>query len=215
MIFTDSKNIGIYGGTFDPIHIGHLRLAIEARNLLNLDEVHLIPCALPPHRMQPLFSAEQRLQMVRLACKQIDGLIANNYEIKSAKYSQNPSYTINTLINFRQNYPNSKIFLLLGSDSFANLTSWKSFHQFLDLANLAVINRPNQNPYNLTIRNFLTKNKANLAEIQNLKNGKIVELNNVPKLDISATQIRTYLQKNLPIDFLVPNNIKNFIAKSA
>jgi len=120
------NKIGIYGGTFDPIHIGHLRLAIEVLERLNLDQIRLIPCANPPHRSQPLFSTKQRLHMAQIACKNVQGLIVDDYEMVANQTSSKPSWTINTLKYMRQKYPEVGLYLLLGADSFADFMNWQN-----------------------------------------------------------------------------------------
>jgi len=208
------QRIGIYGGMFDPIHIGHLRLAIEGRELLKLDEVRLLPCANPAHRGGAFFSAGKRLKMVQLAITNIQGLIADDYEIISAAQNNNPSWTINTLKYMRDTYPTACLFLLLGSDSFANFMHWKKWDEFLNLCNLVVISRPNCPSYNLNIQQFIAEHKDFYWQANNNLNGKIIELNHIPLLDVSSSQIREYLQQKRSTCFLIPQAVREFIAKS-
>jgi len=202
----EPKRIGIYGGTFDPIHIGHLRLALEAFCRLNLTQVRFIPCGKPPHRLPPFFSKEQRLQMVQLACQDFPYLIADDLEMQRQK----PSWTIDTLRILRQKMPQDALFLLLGGDSFATLNSWKDWAQLLDFAHLVVIKRPNID-YPPKMMQYLREHQIAFSELKNLTFGKIITLENVPLLDISSQQIRAYLTQMRSIDFLVPKLVKEFI----
>jgi len=112
--------IGILGGTFDPIHYGHLRSALELKELFELDHVRLIPCAQPVHRGSPTATATQRLEMLQLAVKNQTDLIADAQELQRA----GGSYTFDTLTALRSNYPKVPLLLFIGSDAFNDFTTW-------------------------------------------------------------------------------------------
>ena len=133
--------IGIFGGTFDPVHYGHLRTALELKTLFKLTEIRLIPCANPPHRPAPLTPAPLRLQMLQLAVAGRQGLMADGCELSRAGLS----YTVDTLKRFGQNgwYP---ILLFMGMDAFAGLESWHQWQRLFDYAHVVVITRPGFDP---------------------------------------------------------------------
>ena len=115
--------IGVFGGTFNPIHYGHLRTAVEVKALLALDQVRLIPCKLPPHREQPDVSGEMRFAMVQLAVAEVDGLIADRCELDR----QGPSYMVDTLQTLKQQFPEQALVLMIGGDAFLGLERWYQF----------------------------------------------------------------------------------------
>ncbi|MDM8561987.1 nicotinate (nicotinamide) nucleotide adenylyltransferase [Candidatus Marithioploca araucensis] len=117
---TNNKPIGILGGTFNPIHHGHLRLALELYERLDLAKVLLIPSAYPPHRAQPSVSSQCRLEMVQAAIKGVKGLSVDDRELRR----QRPSYTVDTLKSLREDYPYHSLCLILGMDAFLGLPSW-------------------------------------------------------------------------------------------
>jgi len=114
------KPIGILGGTFNPIHHGHLRLAIELYERLSLAEVRLIPSANPPHREQPTVSSQHRLEMVQAAIPNITGLTVDDRELRRDGFS----YTVDTLASLREEYPDQPLCLILGMDAFIGLPRW-------------------------------------------------------------------------------------------
>jgi nicotinate-nucleotide adenylyltransferase len=134
------KVIGIFGGTFAPIHHGHLRLAIEARDALQLDEVRLIPAAQPPLRAAPALPAARRLRWVRLAIGRERGLVADGRELAR----RGPSYTIDTLVSLRAQFPRAALCLLLGQDAARSLPRWHRWRELLEYAHLVIFARPGQ-----------------------------------------------------------------------
>src|SRR5947207_1778884 len=120
-----SGAIGILGGTFDPIHYGHLRAAAEVRDQLRLDEVHLIPASVPPHRPPPVASAEARLAMTVLACAEFPGLVVDDREI----LRPGPSYTVQTLQEMHDENPGRPLAMIIGSDAFCGVAGWRRWEQ--------------------------------------------------------------------------------------
>jgi nicotinate-nucleotide adenylyltransferase len=139
-----SGPIGILGGTFDPIHYGHLRLAAEVRAALRMGEVHLIPAGSPPHRPPPVAAAEARLAMTVLGCAEFPGLDADGREIRR----QGPSYTVQTLQELHDDYPARPLALIIGSDAFAGIAAWHRWEQLFTLAHFIVVDRPGR-PFSL------------------------------------------------------------------
>src|SRR5476651_2279340 len=130
--------IGILGGTFDPIHFGHLRMALELYQALDLAEVRLIPCYQPVHRKQPVATPEQRLAMVHKAIDREPALQVDACEIER----QGPSYTIDTLITLHERLPNTPLCIFMGIDALLNFPSWHKWEAILQLAHLVVAHRP-------------------------------------------------------------------------
>ena len=125
-----SGPVGVLGGTFDPIHYGHLRPALELLETLELSEVRFIPCRIPAHRGAPSITAEQRLELVRLAIIGQPGFVADGRELRRA----GPSYMVDTLVALRQELGDTPLCLILGSDAFQALTTWHRWQALTDLA---------------------------------------------------------------------------------
>jgi len=135
---TTRRAIGLLGGTFDPIHLGHLAAAAVARETLHLDHVLLLPSNVPPHRAQPLASMPHRFGMVTLAVDGHDGLLASDLELTAA----GPSYTSATLHRLhRTGHPASQLFFIAGADAFAEIATWRDYPAFLDAAHFVVVSR--------------------------------------------------------------------------
>lgn len=130
--------IGIYGGTFNPIHYGHLRTAIEVREIFGLDELRLLPCAQPAHRATPEVSSEQRLQMLQLAISEAPELQIDTRELERAGIS----YMVDTLAAIRAEVRQVPIMLFIGMDAFNGLTSWHRWQELFDYAHIVVMTRP-------------------------------------------------------------------------
>jgi nicotinate-nucleotide adenylyltransferase len=203
-----AKKVGILGGTFDPIHIGHLRGAIEVAELLGLDELRLIPSARPPHRSTPTVSAQQRLAMVELAVAGVLPLLADGRELQRLQ----PSYSIDTLESLRRELaPDDQLFLLLGWDAFAGLPSWHRWQQLLNHCHLLVLQRPD-------VDRLLAPELQALLAAQQVENaaalsgpsGQIVLIQQAP-LAVSASHIRQLLGSGKSARFLVPDAVLAYI----
>jgi len=131
--------IGILGGTFDPVHYGHLRPAHEVYERLSLDELHLIPAAMPPHRTPPIATPGERLRMVTLGVAEFPGLIADDREIRRGGVS----YTVPTLESLRDEIGDEPLYFIVGSDAFAGLPTWHRWRMLFELAHVIVVRRPN------------------------------------------------------------------------
>jgi nicotinate-nucleotide adenylyltransferase len=130
--------IALLGGTFDPVHYGHLRFADDVRRALRLPEVRLVPAGDPPHRDAPAAPAASRLAMLRLAVAEFPGLVVDDRELRRA----GKSYTVATLTELRREYPEAPLLLLLGADAFRGLPTWHRWREIFDLAHLVVVERP-------------------------------------------------------------------------
>ncbi|BDY03606.1 nicotinate-nucleotide adenylyltransferase [Ferrimonas sp. YFM] len=129
--------LGLLGGTFDPIHNGHLQMALELHRRLGLDELRLLPNRLPPHKPGAHADSEQRLAMVKLACAPHPQLSVDDRELKR----QQPSYTVDTLEQLRQEHPDDSLCFIIGMDSLASFNQWYLPERILELANLVVCRR--------------------------------------------------------------------------
>ena len=199
------RRVGLLGGTFDPVHFGHLRSAVEVCEQLQLDELRLIPSARPPHRGMPGATAAQRLRMVELALGLGGGLQVDDRELQRER----PSYTVETLESLRQELGSDvALFMVLGWDAFCGLPSWHRWESLLELANLVVLQRPD---YDLEVPEVLKDLLAARSVDQpERSHGQIICLSQTP-LAISATHIRTLVGKGASPRFLLPDAVLDYI----
>jgi len=200
--------IGILGGTFDPVHMGHLRLAIELHDALSLDKVHLIPCLEPVHRKKPVATAEQRMAMVECAVANEPYLIPDNREIRR----KGPSYMIDTLIEMHKEMPNTPLCLLIGIDAFLGFASWHRYNDILDLAHIIVAHRPQyQLPTDgVTAELVKQRRQTETTYIHHHLAGGIL-LWPITALDISATDIRKQIAMGKNPRYLLPDAVYHYI----
>jgi nicotinate-nucleotide adenylyltransferase len=194
--------IGIFGGTFDPVHIGHITLAEEIKQHLQIDQMHLLPCRLPPHRKIPGASNEDRLQMLRLAIADTS-LLIDQRELER----DGPSYTFDTLQSLRHQYgAETSIVFCMGMDAFAHFDTWHRWQEILSLAHLAIIARANQNPtLNENIHAMLANCQCkDISTLKNTPAGNIY-LTQLSQIPVSSTRVRQQLaQRTLSPDTLKP-----------
>jgi nicotinate-nucleotide adenylyltransferase len=207
-----SEPLGLFGGTFDPVHFGHLRLADEAITQLCLEGVRWIPAGQPPHRGQPQVTADQRLDMVRLATAGNPHFVVDAAEVRAAA----PSYTVHTLERLRAELgPAQALVLLVGADAFAGLESWHRWHDLFSLAHVAVSHRPGfpvemaSLPVALA-EQFAQRRAADAAILTTSPAGAIVTFA-MTQLAISATQIRRLLANDLSARYLLPDDVLDYI----
>jgi len=207
------KAIGVLGGTFDPIHFGHLRLAEEMLELANLRQIRFIPTGTPPHRDAPKVSAQHRSAMVRLAIADQPAFVLDDREVKRTT----KCYTVDTLRELRAELGAIQpLCLLMGGDAFLQLHTWHEWEQLFELAHIVVGYRPG---YTLEERIDSATEKLRLhyqqrlctvAALSQQPSGGIVELA-IPKLEISATLIRSRVAENRSIRYLLPNAAADYI----
>lgn len=202
------KPIGILGGTFDPIHFGHLRTALELHAALNLSEVRIIPCYQPVHRKSPVASPEQRLAMVKTAIEGESALRADSCEIDR----KTPSFTIDTLKELRASQPNSPLCLIMGIDALLSFSSWHKWEEILTLAHLVVAHRPQYHlPQTGIVAELLKERlKQNPRDLHTHMAGNIL-LHPVTPLDISSTDIRKQIASGRNPRYLLPDSVYNYI----
>jgi nicotinate-nucleotide adenylyltransferase len=192
-----SAALGLLGGTFDPVHCGHLELAREARAALGLEAVRLVPAGDPPHRAAPIASASHRLAMLELAIADYQGLEVDAREIHRA----GPSYTVLTLEELRNEAPARPLALILGADAFRGLPTWHRWREIFDLAHLVVVARPGA-PLAAALAPSLAaewRNRLNAdpRALSQSVSGAIVTQPITPH-DISASAIRAQLARGAP-----------------
>jgi nicotinate-nucleotide adenylyltransferase len=207
--------IGILGGTFDPIHHGHLRLAQEALEQCGLAAVHFIPSGTPPHRNAPHADAQQRLDMVRLALNGNPAFILDEREV----HRTDPCYTVGTLTELRAEFgANRPLCLLMGGDAFLMLHTWHEWERLFELAHIVVMQRAGGRPLGNAINEadaaLRSEYHARLAPapraLRDLPAGKIL-VADMPALEISATDIRRRCSEKKDIRFLLPDAVANYI----
>jgi nicotinate-nucleotide adenylyltransferase len=205
---TPEKPIGLLGGTFDPIHFGHLRTALELYQALDLAEVRLIPCFQPVHRKLPIATPIQRLAMVQSAIMNEPALTVDDCEIRR----QGPSYMIDTLINLRARKPQTPLCLIMGIDALLGFPSWHRYQDILSLAHLIIAHRPHYHvPQTGTIANLLKKHLIqNHHALHTALSGHII-LHPVTPLEISATDIRKQITMGQNPRFLLPDPVYQYI----
>lgn len=206
------RRLGIFGGTFDPIHLAHLRCAEEAREALSLDRVLFVPSATPPHKSGTVASGRDRLAMVRRAVAGHPMFRASSIEI----HRSGPSYSIDTLRALRRRFPEpTKFVFLLGIDAFREIGTWKQFADLFPLADFAVLSRPPHRqpaPRNLlpvaARRQFCYSHRRRMLVHES---GNRIVFLDVTSLDISASDIRQRVRRGKSIRYLVPNSVERYL----
>jgi nicotinate-nucleotide adenylyltransferase len=209
----DLQAIGILGGTFDPIHYGHLRLAEEMLELAKLQQVRIIPAGTPPHRNTPHASARDRSDMVRLAISDQPGFVLDEREVLRT----GRSYTVETLRELRAELGHQQpLCLLMGGDAFLGLHTWHQWEQLFDLAHIIVGFRPGyalEERIHGAMADVQRHYRQRLCQVENMSRepcGGIAELA-IPRLEISATMIRERVTQRRSIRYLLPNAVANYI----
>jgi nicotinate-nucleotide adenylyltransferase len=203
--------IGILGGTFDPIHFGHLRTALELQQALDLAEVRLIPCFQPVHRKIPTASPAHRLAMVEQAISKATALKVDTIEIDR----QGPSYTIDTLIALQKKLPDTPLCLIMGIDALLSFPSWHRWQEILNLAHLVIAHRPQyQLPKTGIVADLLKERlKPNPVALHECLAGNIL-LHPVTPLEISATDIRKQIAQGHSPRYLLPDQVYEYIQQN-
>jgi len=201
--------IGILGGTFDPIHYGHLRTALDVQQRLALDEVRFIPCGEPPHRVAPIAEPLQRLAMIRSAIAGQDRFVADDRELRR----DGPSYMVDTLRSLKKDFKDESLCLILGTDAFNGLAQWHQWEKIFDLANIVVMKRPEVDGKTKINKHLFSQIKHRIVDADDLnkkQNGAICFIP-VTQLDISATMIRQQWQQCNDIQFFLPDSVLRLI----
>ncbi len=206
-----NKTIGIFGGTFDPIHYGHLRTAFELQQAVNLDEVRFIPCGDPPHKSITAANAQQRFEMAEIAIFDHPRFIADDREV----IRKGASYTVDTLESLRAEFPNASLCLILGMDAFLGLPNWYKWQRILKLANIIVAHRPGwRKPTDGRLKEILMdQGTAFPGELHWHHSGRIY-IHAVTQLEIASSRIRDLVQAGNNTRFLLPDKVNEYILNS-
>lgn len=203
--------IGILGGTFDPIHLGHTWIAKVIINLVDLDKILFIPCSQSPLKNKTVASSEDRLNMVKIAIKNNPKFLAEDCEIKRGGLS----YTIDTLKALKLVYPANSLVFIIGIDAFNQFDEWEDRYEILQLAHLIVVNRPEflviTNPKVIELlEKYQTKDVKKLQK----QNAGLIYLIDIAPLPISATQIRNLIKNNQSASNMVAKEVWKYICKN-
>jgi nicotinate-nucleotide adenylyltransferase len=212
--------IGLFGGTFNPIHNGHLWAAAEVKNRFHLDQIYLIPAAVPPHKTSDMVtSADDRLQMINLAIADISGITVADIELRRP----GPSYTIDTVQHFKQTLKKgSRIFLMLGLDAFLEIHAWKSYKELLEQIAFIIIARPAKaypkaQQGRKTLEDYFKSALSANYELSargdtyTAEGKQLIHFCDVSALDISSTVIRKKVKEKQPIEDWVPPQVAEYI----
>ncbi|HEX7012071.1 MAG TPA: nicotinate-nucleotide adenylyltransferase [Steroidobacteraceae bacterium] len=202
------KTIGIFGGTFDPIHYGHLRTAFELQEALRLGEVRFMPAGNPPHREATVASAEVRLAMVRAATADQPGFVVDDREVRR----EGLSYSVDTMRTLREDFPRDSLCLIIGMDAFLGLPKWYQWRELLDLAHLVVAHRPGwRAPRMGPLGELLVdRGTGRISDLHESPAGRIY-IHAVTQLEISSTEVRKLIAAGRSPRYLMPDAVREII----
>jgi nicotinate-nucleotide adenylyltransferase len=212
-LVTRHSRLGLFGGTFNPIHLGHLRASLEIQEVFALDQVLFMPTAIPPHKKtRNLLSFAHRLKMIRLAIAGYPFFKASDIE----KKRKGKSYTIQTLRFFKKTYgTKAELFFIVGMDAFLEINTWKDYKELFALTHFVVMDRPGVRRSH--VKEFLQKEVAPEIIFYPkekrflLPQGFSVYLSPITLMDISSTRIRALRQKNQSVRYLLPEKVEDYI----
>lgn len=201
--------VGIFGGTFNPVHHGHLRSALDIGNVLSLDSVVLMPTFMSPHKTQQTIDKQHRLAMLEAATANAPLLTVSDFEISNPEVS----YTINTIEHLRTENPSTPLCFLMGMDSFLQFTTWHRWQDILKHCHLVVAQRPgyaikDDSPTSILLSTHITSHANKLH--QSL--GGLIYIHDAHPLAISSSGIRDLIAQSQPITFLTPPSVENYIS---
>ena len=216
MAVDKKKSAGIFGGTFDPIHMGHIKAAREIREKLELDAVYFIPAGRPPHKQsENVSSARDRLRMVELALADIPYLIVLDYEVGQ----EGVSYTVDTLRHLKSTEPDTEFYFIVGNELFKYIESWKDYKTLFELSNFAVLRRPgfeDRQPEQIPLAlrdEFRYHKSVGGMTFYKGKSGKLVFIN-ISGMEVSSTRIRETVRAGGRINGLVPESVREYISSN-
>jgi len=203
--------IGLFGGMFDPIHYGHLRTAFELWQALRLTEVRFMPAGSPPHKQVTYASAEQRLGMVKAAIEGQKGFIVDDREIRRGGVS----YSVDTLTELRNEFPDRSLCLLLGMDAFLGLPDWYRWRELFDLAHVVVAHRPGWKAPTMGPLGevMVDRGTGSIRDLHEKKAGRIY-IHAGTQLEISSTDLRQVLTSGQDPRYLVPEEVRKIIRET-
>lgn len=205
------STMGVFGGTFDPIHYGHLRTAFEMLQALRFDEVRFMPCGNPPHRDTPHANAARRLEMVQVATEAQHGFVVDDRELQR----DGPSYSVDTLSELRTEFPLRPIGLIIGMDAFLSLPKWYQWREILQLAHIVVAHRPGWRAPDMGPLGELLADRGThrIGDLHQAKAGHIF-IHDVTQLEISSSDIREIVAMGRDARFLLPDAVRDVIDRS-
>ena len=205
------QSIGIFGGAFDPIHIGHLRTAFELMTALELDAVHFVPSGIPPHKHRPQADGAIRLQMIKAAIQGQAGFVADERELQRP----GPSYSVDTLESLRQEHPDHVLCLLIGMDAFLGLPEWHRWQQIPSLAHVVVAHRPGWSPPRVGLVGDLlaSRGASRAADLKEARSGRIF-IQEVTQLEISSSDLRDLVSQGGDPRYLLPRAVAAIIEET-
>lgn len=200
--------IGVFGGTFDPVHYGHLRAAVEVRERLSLDTLRLLPSGTPPHRSRTFASAAHRLNMLRLAVEGHPELVVDEQEIRRG----GASYMVDTLAGLRAGAPSTPLLLVIGQDAANGLDRWHDWPRLFELAHLIVMRRPDAaHAYSPALQDVMSARQvARPGDLGDRPYGGVLPIG-ITQLDISSTNIRRLIAQRQSPAFLAPDAVIEYI----
>ena len=203
--------LGLLGGSFNPVHVGHLRGAIEAQSLLGIERVALIPAPQAPLKDAPSVSIAHRVAMLNRAVSDLPGLSVDTRELARSGLA----YTVDTLLALREEYgPNLSLIFIMGADSLHNLPRWSRWEQLLELANIAVMARPGAaDVFPEPVSSWLAKHRCDAKLLRQQPAGGVALLEQTP-LAISSTAIRADIHTGRNVRFLLPDAVIEYIARN-
>jgi nicotinate-nucleotide adenylyltransferase len=200
--------LGIFGGTFDPIHKGHFLVAERLLEKLNFSEIKFIPCKLPVHKNGTHASTEQRVAMLDLALAQHKKLTVDTREIERTT----PSYMVETLKSLREDYPDAPLALIMGTDSFSSLHTWRQWQKLTDYAHLIIVKRPGVElywPIEL-VKDLKSKVISDISELYNSLNNKLYFFK-TETMDVSSTELRQKFTLKADLSSYIPEEVLKYI----
>jgi len=200
--------IGVFGGTFDPIHYGHLRTGFELREALQLPEIRFMPAGNPPHRPATVADNAVRLDMVRSATAGQPGFTVDDREM----HKRGPSYSVETLAELRAEFPQRPLCLIVGMDAFLGLPKWHQWRELLTLAHVVVAHRPGWHaPTMGPLGEMLVdRGTGRVLDLHESKAGRIL-IHAVTQLEISSTEVRALIASGRDPRYLMPDGVRSII----
>jgi nicotinate-nucleotide adenylyltransferase len=207
-----SRSVGLFGGTFNPIHLGHLRGAEEIRELFHLEEVIFVPSSIPPHKTtEKVIEANHRLEMIRLAVSDNPYFSVSDVEISRP----GKSYSVETIRYFRERRQEESFFFILGSDAFLEIESWKEFQNLFSLCHFVVMTRSGSQKEMLALPRALAPAFRTVSEEKSWvhSSGYMLYFKEISFLDISSTKVRKLIEKGRSARYLIPPEVETYIRK--
>lgn len=208
------RRLGILGGTFNPVHLGHLRAGEEVREILGLDKIYFVPAAIPPHKdSSEVSSSSHRLKMVEAAISGNPFFGVSDFELEH----DGPSYTIDTLRYFSSEFAGSELYFILGTDLFSEIDTWNECEKLFEVSNFALITRPGFSDDLFSILPLALKDDFRYHKKENKvtsylhKSSTILALVEIEGIEVSSTRIRDLISGGKSVKYLVPDTVESYI----